>query len=102
MLDAVRRLFHKVPLGHRQLARVHKAMPPSILLCFEVVTTPVRAYPWRASLVETGSPWICANRDRKSTRLNSSHVSTSYAVFCLKKQKRTRKRTYMCITHNTH
>src|SRR5437868_8275909 len=24
--------------------------------------------------------------DRKSTRLNSSHVSTSYAVFCLKKQ----------------
>src|SRR5438067_9176003 len=27
-------------------------------------------------------------RDRKSTRLNSSHVSTSYAVFCLKKKKR--------------
>src|SRR5699024_12757028 len=26
-------------------------------------------------------------RDRKSTRLNSSHVSTSYAVFCLKKKK---------------
>src|SRR5699024_11880914 len=25
--------------------------------------------------------------DRKSTRLNSSHVSTSYAVFCLKKKK---------------
>src|SRR5699024_11228638 len=27
-----------------------------------------------------------ANGDRKSTRLNSSHVSTSYAVFCLKKK----------------
>src|SRR5699024_12569402 len=26
------------------------------------------------------------NRDRKSTRLNSSHVSISYAVFCLKKK----------------
>src|SRR5438067_6693538 len=26
--------------------------------------------------------------DRKSTRLNSSHVSTSYAVFCLKKKSR--------------
>src|SRR5437868_12890720 len=26
--------------------------------------------------------------DRKSTRLNSSHVSISYAVFCLKKKKR--------------
>src|SRR5699024_11823195 len=29
----------------------------------------------------------CHNRDRKSTRLNSSHVSISYAVFCLKKKK---------------
>src|SRR5207249_3029993 len=28
-----------------------------------------------------------AIRDRKSTRLNSSHVSISYAVFCLKKKK---------------
>src|SRR6266704_5039478 len=28
-----------------------------------------------------------AQRDRKSTRLNSSHVSISYAVFCLKKKK---------------
>src|SRR5699024_11766220 len=30
---------------------------------------------------------FCA--DRKSTRLNSSHVSISYAVFCLKKKKTT-------------
>src|SRR3989442_9795804 len=30
--------------------------------------------------------------DRKSTRLNSSHVRISYAVFCLKKKKTTRKR----------
>src|SRR5437868_11400735 len=29
----------------------------------------------------------CFDRDRKSTRLNSSHVSISYAVFCLKKKK---------------
>src|SRR5690625_6153506 len=28
-------------------------------------------------------------KDRKSTRLNSSHVAISYAVFCLKKKKRT-------------
>src|SRR5579871_6987747 len=28
------------------------------------------------------------NRDRKSTRLNSSHVEISYAVFCLKKKKK--------------
>src|SRR5690606_41697563 len=29
--------------------------------------------------------------DRKSTRLNSSHVKISYAVFCLKKKKKTRE-----------
>src|SRR3712207_8499253 len=30
-------------------------------------------------------------RDRKSTRLNSSHANISYAVFCLKKKKNTRQ-----------
>src|SRR5699024_11414026 len=30
---------------------------------------------------------IVLGQDRKSTRLNSSHVSISYAVFCLKKKK---------------
>src|SRR3712207_8713855 len=30
--------------------------------------------------------------DRKSTRLNSSHANISYAVFCLKKKKKKRKR----------
>src|SRR5690625_5537022 len=30
------------------------------------------------------------SRDRKSTRLNSSHVAISYAVFCLKKKKKTK------------
>src|SRR6266496_5054478 len=31
-------------------------------------------------------------RDRKSTRLNSSHVEISYAVFCLKKKKKNKKK----------
>src|SRR3712207_7549107 len=30
----------------------------------------------------------CVRRDRKSTRLNSSHANISYAVFCLKKKKK--------------
>src|SRR5690606_40440087 len=30
--------------------------------------------------------YTIANKDRKSTRLNSSHVKISYAVFCLKKK----------------
>src|SRR5699024_12115524 len=35
--------------------------------------------------------------DRKSTRLNSSHVSISYAVFCLKKKKNSRYKLAMVL-----
>src|SRR5438477_2800176 len=42
-----------------------------------------------------GAGWIgldpTSGLDRKSTRLNSSHMSISYAVFCLKKKKKTKK-----------
>src|SRR5438874_5226987 len=34
-------------------------------------------------------------RDRKSTRLNSSHVEISYAVFCLKKKKKIKIRLFV-------
>src|SRR5688572_31228116 len=34
--------------------------------------------------------------DRKSTRLNSSHSQISYAVFCLKKKKKTKKSVEEC------
>src|SRR5690349_22064822 len=34
--------------------------------------------------------------DRKSTRLNSSHVEISYAVFCLKKKKNTEQQIQAC------
>src|SRR2546430_12643917 len=37
-------------------------------------------------------------RDRKSTRLNSSHSQISYAVFCLKKKKKTMQSVYKQIT----
>src|SRR5207249_9963521 len=36
---------------------------------------------------------MAACSDRKSTRLNSSHVSISYAVFCLKKKKKKNKKS---------
>src|SRR5207253_10321648 len=38
------------------------------------------------------------NRDRKSTRLNSSHVAISYAVFCLKKKKKKIKKKIIKYT----
>src|SRR5689334_24637310 len=36
-------------------------------------------------------------RDRKSTRLNSSHSSISYAVFCLKKKKKKTNKNYCSL-----
>src|SRR2546426_7827092 len=36
-------------------------------------------------------------KDRKSTRLNSSHLVISYAVFCLKKKKK--RKTHLCLNH---
>src|SRR5438270_2798848 len=47
---------------------------------------------WRSS------PWC--TRDRKSTRLNSSHSQISYAVFCLKKKKK-KKHAAQGSTHPT-
>src|SRR5256885_12855002 len=38
------------------------------------------------------------NADRKSTRLNSSHLVISYAVFCLKKKKKKKKICAFVIT----
>src|SRR5690606_40148103 len=49
--------------------------------------------PWFRQLYRERS--LRLSRDRKSTRLNSSHVKISYAVFCLKKKKRSN-------IHNNH
>src|SRR5205814_4699047 len=46
---------------------------------------------WRVMLAD-GTALVASaeHRDRKSTRLNSSHLGISYAVFCLKKKKKTK------------
>src|SRR5690625_5832163 len=44
-----------------------------------------RAYNRGVKLIGATSHYV--TKDRKSTRLNSSHVAISYAVFCLKKKK---------------
>src|SRR5437868_11137769 len=46
-----------------------------------------RARGARSRGAERPQPRDAGGEDRKSTRLNSSHVSISYAVFCLKKKK---------------
>src|SRR3712207_6875767 len=43
-------------------------------------------------------PERASERDRKSTRLNSSHANISYAVFCLKKKKHIAKKYKIVIS----
>src|SRR5438034_7993302 len=47
---------------------------------------------WRVPRCTRQSPARSSTSDRKSTRLNSSHTVISYAVFCLKKKKKTKHR----------
>src|SRR5438128_1842841 len=65
------------------VARVsHAPLPPSPpLACRE-----------RRSVLSGTPAAPAAARDRKSTRLNSSHGSISYAVFCLKKKKKKKEK----------
>src|SRR2546426_2940440 len=48
---------------------------------------------WPVARPRLPKGWIEAITDRKSTRLNSSHLVISYAVFCLKKKKTTLRRS---------
>src|SRR2546427_3485620 len=43
---------------------------------------------WRRNIKVRNAGFCACSRDRKSTRLNSSHSQISYAVFCLKKKKK--------------
>src|SRR5207245_6111511 len=67
-------------------------------LLFNVEDRAYIVFDWLHLLSIAFSPFADAGyvwRDRKSTRLNSSHGSISYAVFCLKKKK---KNENNCIT----
>src|SRR5690606_40829279 len=55
------------------------------LLAGEVVDVGIRE---KLYAISTTGDLFAPTKDRKSTRLNSSHVKISYAVFCLKKKKK--------------
>src|SRR5690606_41444947 len=64
---------------------------------------------WRLCSGPVGAPSPGPERrlgrttDRKSTRLNSSHVKISYAVFCLKKKNKAHTVDYrICTNHEFH
>src|SRR5439155_18811781 len=54
---------------------------------YSVVDEDDKLFPYRVIYVDLQSSAVAYRGDRKSTRLNSSHVAISYAVFCLKKKK---------------
>src|SRR5437870_5895593 len=55
----------------------------------------------RPSVGTRPPPWPPRRRDRKSTRLNSSHVAISYAVFCLKKKNKRVEEWTSCFLTTT-
>src|SRR6266850_1242011 len=58
---------------------------------------PLRRPPPQHTLTDRPAPPAAASADRKSTRLNSSHLVISYAVFCLKRRK-----TRLKYQHSLH
>src|SRR5438477_6033777 len=67
---------------------------------------PVDWYPWGPEALERArredKPILLSvprDTDRKSTRLNSSHMSISYAVFCLKKKKKKKIDNEHCLIY---
>src|SRR5207249_7479519 len=89
-------LHDALPILSRRVRRVGEHGPPMEVVS-NVLTLEIRPAPeaWVKAQIDSAvkvldapiKPRANAARDRKSTRLNSSHVSISYAVFCLKKKK---------------
>src|SRR2546426_5746158 len=74
-------LMRALPTARRQTLLFAATLPPAITaLARELLRDPV--------MINVERPAAPAVGDRKSTRLNSSHLVISYAVFCLKKKKK--------------
>src|SRR2546426_4517993 len=88
----IRRPPRSTLFPYTTLFRSHDTADPAALI-FEA-----GAYIWWAAALENDAyeaRRIDSLLDRKSTRLNSSHLVISYAVFCLKKKKK-KTRTSVC------
>src|SRR5207249_9966596 len=72
------------------IAAIQQIVDPRIVdRATHAIVENLRVRPLSLAEVELVQPLLAlVTRDRKSTRLNSSHVSISYAVFCLKKKKK--------------
>src|ERR1035441_10954101 len=93
---------HRLPYGRCSSPLPNRERKRPVLLNFSQLLT-VAVQSLRSA--SNGSTFVArrdgiklAKRDRKSTRLNSSHLGISYAVFCLKKKK---KRTQSTLAQRT-
>src|SRR5438445_7139990 len=78
-------LFRSVTLAVDEVQRVRHACKPRMQILqgeYRRMALSSPGLPVEERAILRYSPW----RDRKSTRLNSSHANISYAVFCLKKK----------------
>src|SRR5690625_7335921 len=84
--DADHRYLHSFPTRRSSdLPSPKKIYSYSVGACNKMLQT---NQDFSAEVKEHSSDFFRSrNEDRKSTRLNSSHVAISYAVFCLKKKK---------------
>mgnify|MGYP007048014906 CR=1 FL=1 len=77
---------------------LHDALPISIMGAFGVPQQKFK----RHRLGKFGgcakAPVFCVEADRKSTRLNSSHQISSYAVFCLEKEIKVCNLVLVCVS----
>src|SRR5437867_10721769 len=85
--------LNNTPPTHTYTLSLHDALPisknvPSDFNARDATSTDLtrRIFPRSKSTSQTCAPTVNTPSDRKSTRLNSSHRTISYAVFCLKKK----------------
>src|SRR5438105_11175484 len=84
------RSHFSLPVGELDVQSAHPSSP-SPFLCPKTHSGAKKGGAL-AQIPETKGEFMI-RRDRKSTRLNSSHEWISYAVFCLKKKKKEKKKT---------
>src|SRR5438067_5579834 len=83
-------LHDALPICHKLVRGTSRSRVAGVLVR---KSHPLRSFAHAAALQR-----FVVSADRKSTRLNSSHVSISYAVFCLKKKKKIKIHVYT-LTH---
>src|SRR5690242_21188337 len=90
-------LFPYTTLFRSPIGEKTQSLPaPRVALLFQVKNDRIfqqvdKVLAGNPQLIRVDEPALRMRTDRKSTRLNSSHMSISYAVFCLKKKKKKKK-----------